>query len=55
LSMYKGNPVLTILLLGLPIGFLSIIVYTSCCSDILDARDEDDEEDLLAEDHEKRD
>lgn len=43
-SMYKGNPILTLLLLGLPMSFLSIIVYTSCCTDILDAREEDEEE-----------
>lgn len=42
-SMYYGNPVLTILLFGLPSAFLSIIIYTTCFSDILDAKD--DEED----------
>jgi len=44
-TMYKGNPVLTLLLFGLPLGFLSIIIYTSCFSDIFEAKEEDDEED----------
>nr|CAI5835765.1 unnamed protein product [Callosobruchus analis] len=45
---YRGNPVLTIVLLGLPTSFLSFILYSCICSDILDAEEED--EDL----HEKR-
>lgn len=40
--MWSGNPVLTTVLFGLPLGFLSLILYSICCSDILDA--EDDEE-----------
>jgi len=51
-SMYKGNPILTLLLLGLPMSFLSIIVYTSCCTDILDAREEDEEEEPIDLDQE---
>jgi hypothetical protein len=42
--MYSGNPVLTILLFGLPTAFLSIIIYASCFSDFLDAKEEDNEE-----------
>jgi len=42
-NMYKGNPILTLLLIGLPMAFLSIIIYTSCCTDFLDAREEDEE------------
>lgn len=41
--MYKGNPVLTVVLLGLPLGLFSIICYTTCCTDILEAADEDEE------------
>ncbi|KAI4470271.1 protein disulfide-isomerase tmx3 [Holotrichia oblita] len=41
-DMYRGNPVLTLVLFGLPLGFLSLILYSICCSDILDA-DEDEE------------
>ncbi|CAH0546273.1 unnamed protein product [Brassicogethes aeneus] len=48
-EMWKGNPVLTTVLFGLPLGFLSLIMYSICCADILDA--EDDEEDI----HEKKD
>ena len=44
MSMYHGNPVLTIVIFGLPLSFLSFIIYSSCCSDILDAVDEEDEE-----------
>ncbi len=43
-SMYYGNPILTLLLFGLPTAFLSIIIYASCFSDFLDAKEEDNEE-----------
>lgn len=46
-DMWQGNPVLTALLFGLPLGFLSLICYSIWCSDIMDA----DEEELP---HEKR-
>ncbi|XP_044767104.1 protein disulfide-isomerase TMX3 [Coccinella septempunctata] len=49
-DMWRGNPVLTTVLFGLPLGFLSLILYSICCADILDA-DEDEEEELL---HEKK-
>ncbi|XP_050709769.1 protein disulfide-isomerase TMX3-like isoform X2 [Eriocheir sinensis] len=41
-DMWQGNPVLTAVLFGLPLGFLSLICYSIWCSDILDA-DEDEE------------
>ncbi|GAB0086539.1 protein disulfide-isomerase TMX3 [Sergentomyia squamirostris] len=41
-EMWRGNPVLTSVLFGLPLGFLSLIIYSICCADILDADDEDD-------------
>lgn len=44
--MYQGNPVLTLLLFGLPGSFLAIIVYMTCCSDFLDSREEDVDEDI---------
>lgn len=40
--MWRGNPVLTSVIFGLPLGFLSLIVYSICCADIMDA-DEDEE------------
>lgn len=40
-SMWRGNPVLTALVFGLPLGFLSLICYSVCCADILDAEEED--------------
>lgn len=40
--MWKGNPTLTVLLFGLPAGFLSLICYGTCCQDIMDADDEED-------------
>lgn len=49
-NMWHGNPVLTALIFGLPLGFLSLICYSVCCADILDAEDED-----TPELHEKRD
>ncbi|XP_019875387.1 protein disulfide-isomerase TMX3 isoform X2 [Aethina tumida] len=50
INMWTGNPVLTTVLFGLPMGFLSLIMYSICCADILDAEEEDDEDQ-----HEKRD
>ncbi|GAB6025777.1 hypothetical protein CHUAL_011758 [Chamberlinius hualienensis] len=44
-DMWAGNPVLTAVLFGLPLGFLSLICYSICCADILDANDEEDRED----------
>lgn len=38
--MWRGNPVLTTLLFGLPMGFFSLIVYSIFCADILDAEEE---------------
>ncbi|XP_065213681.1 protein disulfide-isomerase TMX3 [Planococcus citri] len=40
-EMWKGNPVLTAVVFGLPLGFLSLICYSICCADILDADDEE--------------
>lgn len=41
-SMWKGNPILMMVLLGLPFGFLSLICYGICCPDLLDANDDED-------------
>ncbi|CAD7003713.1 protein disulfide-isomerase TMX3 [Ceratitis capitata] len=46
LDMWKGNPVLTTVIFGLPCGFLSLILYSIFCGDCFVANDEDD-------DHEK--
>lgn len=53
-GMWKGNPVLTTVLLGLPLGLFSIICYTICCSDILEAGDDDDEQETADERHQKK-
>lgn len=45
-DMWRGNPVLTTVLFGLPLGFLTLIMYSICCADIMDA-DEDDEEGMF--------
>ena len=50
-DMWRGNPVLTAVLLGLPLGFLSLIFYSICCADIMDAEEEDEEDEELL--HEK--
>ncbi|KAI4484034.1 protein disulfide-isomerase TMX3 isoform X1 [Polistes fuscatus] len=42
-AMWMGNPILTMVLFGLPAGFLSLICYGICCPDILDADDEEEE------------
>lgn len=41
-GMYKGNPILTLLVFGLPLSLLSIILYSSCCSDLFDAPEDND-------------
>ncbi|XP_012274366.1 protein disulfide-isomerase TMX3 isoform X2 [Orussus abietinus] len=51
--MWKGNPILTMVLFGLPAGFLSLICYGICCPDILDA--DDDEEEYTNGNHMKKD
>nr|CAD7589611.1 unnamed protein product [Timema genevievae] len=43
-EMWLGNPVLTAVLFGLPMGFLSLICYSICCADIMDADEEDEGE-----------
>lgn len=53
-GMWKGNPVLTTVLLGLPLGLFSIICYTTCCSDILEAGEDEDEQDTGDESHQKK-
>jgi hypothetical protein len=41
--MWHGNPVLTAVLFGLPLGFLSLICHSICCADIMDADDDEEE------------
>lgn len=40
-GMWYGNPVLTSVLFGLPLGFLSLICYSMWCSDIMDSNEEE--------------
>lgn len=47
-EMWKGNPVLTTVIFGLPLGFLSLIMYSIFCGDCLVTEEEQEE------DHEKR-
>lgn len=56
-TMYSGNPVLTLLIFGLPGSFLAIIIYMTCCSDIMDRSDnyEDDEDGDEEDDEENKD
>jgi thioredoxin domain-containing protein 10 len=49
-DMWQGNPILTCVIFGLPLGFLSLICYSIFCADILDADPDPDDED----DHEKK-
>ncbi|CRL00032.1 CLUMA_CG013320, isoform A [Clunio marinus] len=41
-DMWRGNPVLTCVIFGLPLGFLSLICYSIFCADIMDADEEED-------------
>lgn len=43
-DMWLGNPILTCVIFGLPLGFLSLICYSIFCADILDADPEDDDD-----------
>ncbi|XP_043287811.1 protein disulfide-isomerase TMX3 isoform X2 [Venturia canescens] len=43
-SMWKGNPVVTVVVFGLPALFLSLICYGICCPDFLDAGEDEDGE-----------
>ena len=55
-EMWKGNPALTAVLFGLPLGFFALICYSICCADIMDAEDDEDEHPLEADmSHEKTD
>ncbi|SPP87017.1 protein disulfide-isomerase TMX3 [Drosophila guanche] len=47
-DMWKGNPVLTTVIFGLPLGFLLLIMYSIFCGDCLVTEEEQDE------DHEKK-
>ena len=54
-NMYHGNPILTLLMFGLPLSFLALIVYSTCFSDILEAPDDEEADEEPANDHQKRD
>lgn len=47
-EMWRGNPVLMTVIFGLPLGFLSLIIYSIFCGDCLVTEEEQDE------DHEKK-
>ncbi|XP_073842360.1 thioredoxin-related transmembrane protein 3 [Musca autumnalis] len=47
-EMWRGNPVLTSVIFGLPLGFLSLILYSIFCGDCLVTEEEEEE------DHEKK-
>lgn len=40
--MWKGNPILTMVLFGLPCLFLSFILYSICCAEMSDSEDEEE-------------
>ena len=42
-NMYQGNPVLTLLMFGLPFMFLSFILYSACCTDFMDGAEPEEE------------
>lgn len=42
-EMWRGNPVLTSVIFGLPLGFFSLIIYSIFCADIMDADEDDDD------------
>ncbi|XP_050299858.1 protein disulfide-isomerase TMX3 [Anthonomus grandis grandis] len=50
-DMWKGNPILLMVLFTLPSLFFLLILWACCCSDIMDADENEEEEELL---HEKK-
>uniref|UniRef100_A0A6V7M8C1 Thioredoxin domain-containing protein n=1 Tax=Bracon brevicornis TaxID=1563983 RepID=A0A6V7M8C1_9HYME len=54
-AMWKGNPILTVVLFGLPALFLSLICYGICCPDILDAGDDEEDDEDESNSHMKKD
>lgn len=38
-----NNPAIASVLFGLPFGFLLLICYSTCCTDIMDASDDDED------------
>ncbi len=43
-AMWRGNPALTAVLFGLPMGFFALICYSICCADIMDAEEEEEDD-----------
>lgn len=42
-NIWVSNPAVASVLFGLPIGFLLLICYSTCCTDIMDASDDDED------------
>jgi thioredoxin domain-containing protein 10 len=42
IEMWTGNPILTVVIFGLPLAFLSLIFYSICCADFMDAPEDED-------------
>jgi hypothetical protein len=47
-NMYHANPILTLLMFGLPLAFLSFIIYSAFFADFIDAPDDDEEGEFLS-------
>lgn len=43
-NIWVSNPAVASVLFGLPLGFLLLICYSTCCTDIMDASDDDDDD-----------
>lgn len=50
--MFQGNPILTMLIFGLPGAFFSMLIYVTCCSDWNGVDPEEEGEDELLDDEE---
>lgn len=46
-NIWINNPAVASVLFGLPLGFLLLICYSTCCTDIMDASDDEDDEGML--------
>lgn len=51
MGMWKGNPILTVILLGLPTLFFSLICYIICCPNTLGTEEDEEEEENINHPH----
>lgn len=46
-NIWMSNPAVASVLFGLPLGFLLLICYSTCCTDIMDASDDEEDQGMF--------